>query len=88
MVRGLKFRNEKGEGLYYPCSENKVADQIRGNREADMRLCFRIYKKRLSHDDAHFISHTSIIFISKKRSIEMKNAHCDAKLDVNISRYG
>ena len=30
------------EGLYYPGSENKGADQLRGHREADLRLCFRI----------------------------------------------
>ena len=28
--------------MYYPCSENKGADQLRGYREADLRLCFRI----------------------------------------------
>ena len=27
--------------MYYPCSENKDADQLRGDREADLRLCFR-----------------------------------------------
>ena len=26
--------------LYYPSSENKGADQLRGYREADLRLCF------------------------------------------------
>ena len=26
--------------LYYPCSENKGADQLRGYCEADLRLCF------------------------------------------------
>ena len=31
--------------MYYPCSENKGADQLRGHREADLRLCFRICKK-------------------------------------------
>ena len=31
--------------MYYPCSENKDADQLRGYREADQRLCFRICKK-------------------------------------------
>ena len=31
--------------MYYPCSENKGADKLRGNREADLRLCFRICKK-------------------------------------------
>ena len=28
--------------MYYPSSENKGADQLRGHREADLRLCFRI----------------------------------------------
>ena len=30
--------------LYYPSSENKDADQLRGyrDREADLRLCFRL----------------------------------------------
>ena len=27
--------------MYYPCSENKDADQLRGYRKADLRLCFR-----------------------------------------------
>ena len=45
MARGLKFRIKKVEGLYYPCSENKGADQLRGHREADLRLCFRICKQ-------------------------------------------
>ena len=30
--------------MYYPYSENKDADQLRGYREADLRLCFRICK--------------------------------------------
>ena len=30
--------------MYYPYSENKGADQLRGYREADLRLCFRIGK--------------------------------------------
>ena len=44
MARGLKFRIWKVEGLYYICSENIGADQLRGYREADLRLCFRICK--------------------------------------------
>ena len=40
MARGLKFRIKKEEGLYYLCSGNKGAD-----READLRLCFRMCKK-------------------------------------------
>ena len=44
MARGLKYWIQEAEGLYYPCSENKGADQLRGYREADLRLCFRICK--------------------------------------------
>ena len=45
VVRGLKFQIYEVEGLYYLCSENKGADQLRSYREADPRLCFRICKK-------------------------------------------
>ena len=45
--RWLEDRNVgfRVEGLYYLYSENKVADQLRGYREADLRLSFRICKK-------------------------------------------
>ena len=57
MARGLKFRILKEEGLYYLCSENKGADQLGGYREADLRLCFRIYAKCwFSHDAAQIRS--------------------------------
>ena len=45
MARCLKFRIKEVEGLNYPCSDNKGADQLRGYREADLRLRFRIYAK-------------------------------------------
>ena len=41
-ARILKFRIQVEEELYYPSSENKGADQLRGYREADLRLCFRL----------------------------------------------
>ena len=41
-ARGLKFWSSVEEELYYPSSENKGADQLRGYREAGLRLCFRI----------------------------------------------
>ena len=40
-ARRLKFRILEEE-VYYLCSENKGADQLRGYREADLRLCFRL----------------------------------------------
>ena len=47
MARDLKFRIQKVQGLYYPCSVNKGADQLPGYREADLRLCFRICKNHV-----------------------------------------
>ena len=44
MDRSLKFCIKEVKGLYYLCSENKGAHQLRGYREADLRLCFRICK--------------------------------------------
>ena len=45
MVRGLKFRILKAEGLYYLSSENEGADQQRGYHAADLRLSFHICKE-------------------------------------------
>ena len=45
MARSLKFRIYVVEELYYLCSENKDADQLRGYREADPGLCLHICKK-------------------------------------------
>ena len=41
-ARSLKIWSYVEEELYYPSSENKGADQLRGYREADLRLCFRL----------------------------------------------
>ena len=43
-VRSLKFWIYKVKELYYPCSENKGADQLRSYCEADQRLCFRLFR--------------------------------------------
>ena len=48
MTRGLQSRNQEEEGLYYLCSENKGADQLRSLRAADPRLCIRKYIKQIS----------------------------------------
>ena len=47
MARGLKFQISEVNGLFYLCSENKGADQLRSICAADLRLCFRICKKRI-----------------------------------------
>ena len=40
MARGWKFWIYKVEELYYPCSENKGADQLRSYCEADLICIF------------------------------------------------
>ena len=56
MARGLKFRIKKEEGVYFLCSENRGADQLRGYREADLLLCFRICKKPVFSRRGSFIN--------------------------------
>ena len=56
-ARGLKFRIEKEEEVYYSCSENKGADQLHCYREADLRLCFRICRLLFSHKAAQTVSY-------------------------------
>ena len=41
-ARSLKFWICVKEELYYPCSETKGVDQLRGYCEVDLRLCFRV----------------------------------------------
>ena len=47
MANDLKFLIKKVEELYYLCSENKGADQLRGDRAADLCLCFHKCKKQV-----------------------------------------
>ena len=50
--------------MYYPCSENKDADQLRGYREADLRLCFRPCKLLVfSRTGSNVINESSILNI-------------------------
>ena len=44
MEKDWKFWIKKVEELYYPCSENNGADQLRSYCEADLWLCFRLCK--------------------------------------------
>ena len=48
-ARSMKFRIQEEEKLYYPCSENKGADQLRSRSycEADLGLCYRIGKNQV-----------------------------------------
>ena len=73
MARVLKFQIYEVEGLYYPCSENKGADQLCGYREADLRLCFRICKKPVFSQRGSYINFTLKMF--KNDSAEQTNTY-------------
>ena len=47
MPSGWKIWVKEIEGLYYLCSENKGADQLRGYPAPDLRLCFHILQKQV-----------------------------------------
>ena len=47
--------------MYYPCSENKGADQLRGYREADLRLCFRLCRLLVFPRGGSFVGGICII---------------------------
>ena len=47
------------------CSENKGADQLRGYREADLRLCFRVCKKTVfSRRGSIIFTHLNILAVT------------------------
>ena len=60
-MKMLEISDLECRGLYYLCSENKGAVQMRDFRAADLRLCFRICKKRFSHDAAQIKSHCNYV---------------------------
>ena len=67
--------------MYYPCSENKDADQLRGYREADLRLCFRPCKLLVFSRTGSFHLLPSFIFIiisirRKKESVTISIYKC------------
>ena len=68
MATGLKFRIWKVEGLYYLCCENKGADQLRGYREAELRLCFCICKMLVFSRRGSYVS-SHVVFITSMHGL-------------------
>ena len=65
MVRGLKFRNQEVDGLYYLCGENKGADQLYCYCAADL------YHSFCGMHKAGFLL-TWLIFNNKKCQLRRK----------------
>ena len=54
--------------MYYPLSENEGANKLRGYREADLRLCFRICKKPVfSRGGSNNVLNTSALTLSREQ---------------------
>ena len=54
LVRVFKISGLESRGIVLLCIENKDADQLRGYREADLRLCFsHMQKAGFYHNEAH-----------------------------------
>ena len=58
----LKFWMYVEERLYYPCSENKGADQLRSYCKADLRLCFRLCRLLVFPCGGSYISSNNLKF--------------------------
>ena len=56
--------------------ENKDADQLRGNREADLRLCFRICKKPIFSRRGSF---GSKVYIKEKENRRLREIYNHTK---------
>ena len=76
MARGMKFLVYEVEELYYLCSKNKGADQLCGYPEADLRLCFRIFKKPV-----FLITRLILSLLSETHHLLGKSCLCGSALE-------
>ena len=74
MDRGWKFWILKVEELYYPCSENKGTDQLRGYSAAGLRLCFRICRLLV------FLCSGSFIILFQGRNVILEQSWGSPKI--------
>ena len=70
MARGLKFRIEVIDGLHYPYSENKGADQLSVTAKLICVFVSAYAKGRFSHNVAQFIHEISIEFRIRNTLLE------------------
>ena len=61
--------------MYYPCSENEGADQLRSYFEADLRLCFRLCRS-LSFTPGGSI----LLFLNRNPTIILHDLHTNIYL--------
>ena len=65
------------DGLYYPSGETKGAGQLRGYREADLRLCFRICEKPVfSKRGSYYASFSAVPVLCVSNTILLHKYRC------------
>ena len=68
--------------MYYPSSENKGADQLRGYREADLRLCFRKCRNPVfSRRGSIYFYHSMLDLFQIYNYLQMQSL---VKLDIDL----
>ena len=78
------------EGLYYLGSENKGADQLRGYREADLRLCFRLCQKAVFSrrgSNRYCLHERKVKTASKQTLIIKENPNMTTALELPVISY-
>ena len=64
--------------------ENKDADQLRGDREADQRLCFRYIDSKIPLLSTDMCDEKTCLCLFSDHSNEAAQLHTDARLTVEI----
>ena len=75
IARGLKLQILKEEGFYYPCSENKGADQLWVTAKLICVFVFACANAGFSHDAAQLCGLTICVLEEKEKTISSENCH-------------
>ena len=86
MARSLKFWIYGEEELYYPCSNNKCADQLRIYCTADLRLCFSIGKYPVVSWYGSYVTFISELTSYKEVLLDM-SLGCPGNRDVDCAHW-
>ena len=76
--------------MYYPSSENKGADQLRGYREADLRLCFRLCRLMVfpwggSYHSVFKDIHVGLLLKTQKKSSTEQSHQAFQRLQMHLN---
>ena len=73
--------------MYYPCSENKGADQFRSYREADLQLCFCLCKLLVFSCSGSIINNSTYKIFLKHRGKYANASYCSFVAKINYTIF-